>query len=173
MAGISVKGRFRWQDIRASSGSEPGVANTPGSDYLSPRPWSKMTQGLACCDVGIEGKCDSGQHSPTLSLDSKNKNIHGNENFADMLSSSNHTDHVNTLSQRSCGCNANKRRSHNRMKNRMPGKSVLSLQVTCPDRTRRPCVPISTHPSASARPSQFCSGHLSENLAQFVQTWWL
>ena len=68
--------------------------------------WSRMTQGSACCDVGIEGKCDSGQHSPTLSLDSKNKNIHGNENFADMLSSSNHTDQGNTPSQRSCGCNA-------------------------------------------------------------------
>lgn len=63
--------------------------------------WSKMTQGLAWCDVGIEGKCDSRQHSLTLSLDSKNKNIHGNENFADILLSSNHTDHGNTPSQRS------------------------------------------------------------------------
>lgn len=83
------------------------VLPTPQATITCPQDrWSKMTQGLACCDVGIEGKCDSGQHSPTLSLDSKNKNIHGNENFADMLSSSNHTDHVNTLSQRSCGCNA-------------------------------------------------------------------
>lgn len=101
------------------------VLPTPQAAITCPQDrWSKMAQGLACCDVGIEGKCDSGQHSPTLSLDSKNKNIHGNENFADMLSSSNHTDHVNTLSQRSCGCNANKRRSHNRMKNRMPGKII-------------------------------------------------